>query len=252
MENSPSFAISFKCNTQSVRLSFNTVTPKHLAVAAFDNMVHVIDDNFYTESSAATPREVAPIAGMSVGTMPRMTRIGGTLNAPNFYRAYAADSKLYDCYQNARKAIPALTTPEQHRVVEQFFASAAKAFPNDMGIECSGSQYNPIRYMDLQYARKCQATVEAFWGNPYTVYSHTGWFGFGSLKGYTIEPSCNAELKYNNSTVGYVENIDRCLQGRNRMGMPSVSEAVCGGKENSCDYYIRPKSANAAVTSAAK
>lgn len=238
-----SFSVSFQCNTHPVQLSFSTVAPNHVAIGGFDEMVHVIDGNFYTESPAATPREVAPFAGMSVGTMPRLSMEAGGLETskPHTYTVYAADSKLYRCYQDFKKSPTNTVTPEQDQVVEQFFAAAVKAFPRGMGIECVGRPHVPLGYTDLNQARACQATSEAFFGMPYTVYSHTSWFGWGNVRGYTVEPTCNPILQYSNVTPKGAEDAKRCATGRGRMGMPSEVQTYCN-REFICTYTVMPKS----------
>lgn len=241
MTSPAAFSVAFKCATQDVQLSFSAVSPNRVAVGGFDTMLHVIDGVLYAESPAATPREVASIAGMSVGTMPIKSAYNGDIDGYARYRTYAADSKLYKCYQEFRMSPISTVTSKQDQVVEQFFKSAAKAFPRDMGIECIGEQYTPLRYSDLNRARACQATVEAFWGSPFTVYSHTSWFGLGSLQGYTVEPTCAATLQYSNVTPNGAEDAKRCATERGRMGMPSEVHSYCN-REFICTYTVMPKS----------
>lgn len=248
MTTPSAFSVSFNCNKQNVQLEFNTVTPNHLAVGGFDHMVHVIDGQLYTESNAATPREVSKYAGMTVGMMPIKRELGGTNEAnTGLYRVYAADSKLHKCYQDAKKATPNIVTSEHDQVVEKFFAAAATTFPHDMGIECTGSNpYNPTLRKDLNETRACKAAVETFFGEPYTIYTHTSWFGYGSLNGYTVEPACNGILKFGSQLKG-AEQALRCKKGRDRMGMPSIVEQFCN-RDFICTYYVVPKQ----TTSAAK
>lgn len=223
MVSPAAFDVSFKCREQMATLSFNPVAPNHMVVGGFDNLVRIINGQFYTESPAKTAREAGPLVGLSVGTMPVLTKwTGYKPDTYHPYRALAADSNLSNCYRKSR-ATNGLS-PEQDLVVLQFFASAATTFPHDMGIECTSPRHthHEVKHKEISGARACQAAAEAFWKAPFSVFSFKnplkvgGILGFSEKSGWIVEPSCSEGFLFNDK-----EEAEQCQQGRDRMGIPS-------------------------------
>lgn len=231
------FNVTFQCDKHPlhlselnlVKLSFNATNPNYTVVGGFDHFVHVIQGQLYQENAPRTVREAAPQSGLSTGTMPQKTASTGDQFVSKSIVIFSANSTLHRCYQAVKKANPLMTTDVQNLVVEQFFASAARAFPHDMGIECAVSELRRPKHLDIAQARACQRASEAFWQVPFTVFTRTGFFG--TFKGYTVEPSCGSDMTLNrddpnNAYFQHYENAERCRKGWDRMGMPSAVEKM--------------------------